>query len=1065
MIGRIIEFSARNAFPVISLIVVIVGAGLWAAYNTPLDALPDLSDTQVIVATDWEDRSPNIIEDQITYPIVTQLLSTSKVKAVRASSFYGQSLVYVIFEDGTDLYWARSRVLEYLSGMAGKLPQGVSPQLGPDATGVGWGLEYVLIDKTGKHSLSELRSLQDWQVKYQLRAVPGVAEVASVGGFVKQYQVTLDPDKLLAYQIPINKVVDQVRRSNQEVGGRVLEFSGAEYMVRGKGYIQSPTDIEKVAVGARPDGTPILVRDVGFVQIGPDIRRGTVDYNGMGDAAAGIVVVRFGESVYDVLARVKKTIAEKVAPALPEGVELVVTYDRSTLIDHSVATLREALVEESVLVGLVCMVFLFHVRSGLVVILTFPLAILMALLAMRWFGLTSNIMSLGGIAIAIGSMEDAATVMVENAHKHIEYEERKPVEERRPRLEVLIEASKEVGPSLFFSLLIMTLSLLPIFALQEQEGRLFKPLAYTNVFSMFSAAILSIAVTPFLLRVLIRGKIPAEEANPINRFFIWIHRPIIRLSLKFRYAMVALGFLAIASVVPLYMSLGREFMPPLWEETALFMPVTLPAASIQTMQRAIREQDEILMTFPEVTSVFAKAGRADTATDPAPLEMVETIINLKPEDEWRAGLTPEKLIGEMNQVLKAKMPGFVNSWTMPIKARIDMLSTGVRTPIGVKVFGPDLAQIESILSQVETAVAMVPGTRNVFAERVAEGRYLDIDINRDAIARYGLSVMDVQEVIQAAVGGANLTQTIEGRQRFPVNVRYGRELRDDLAKLKRVLIATPTGAQVPLEELGELRFVDGPGLIKSEAAQLVGYAYVDIAGRDTGSYMDDARRIVGEMVKLPAGYRLEWSGAYEGMERTRGLLVYFIPITLAAIFLLLYLNNPSLVRVLMVVLAVPVAVAGAFVALLLMGYNLSVAVWVGILGLAGVDAETGMVTLLYLDVAYDRGKREGRMTSLSDLEGAVMEATVQRVRPKMMTFWSVLLSLSPIMLATGAGADLMKRIAAPMAGGIVFSFLVELLIYPAIYFLWKEWSEVRRLDASGQQKLVSDSSGRPSESP
>jgi Cu(I)/Ag(I) efflux system membrane protein CusA/SilA len=1048
MIARIIEFSARNALIVLMLLVAIISGGLWAVYHTPLDALPDLSDVQVIVATDWEDRSPSIVEDQITYPIVTQLLSTSRVKAVRASSFYGQSLVYIIFEDGADLYWARSRVLEYLSGMAGKLPVGVSPRLGPDATGVGWGLEYVLIDKTGKHSLAELRSLQDWRVKYQLRSVPGVAEVASVGGFVKQYQVTIDPDKLLAYKIPINKVVEQVRRGNQEVGGRVLEFTGAEYMVRGRGYFQSPSDIETVAVGARPDGTPILVRDVGFVQIGPDIRRGTVDYNGMGDAAGGIVVVRFGESVYDVLARVKQTIDEKVRPALPEGVELVVTYDRSTLIKHSVDTLWEQLIEESIIVGLVCLVFLFHVRSGLVAIITFPLAILLAMLAMRWLGLTSNIMSLGGIAIAIGSMEDAAVVMVENAHKHIEYEEAKPVEERRPRLEVVIEAAKEVGPSLFFSLLIITVSLFPIFALQDQEGRLFKPLAFTNVFSMFFAAILSITVTPYLLRLLIRGRIPAEEANPINRFFIWVHRPIIKLTLKFRYVMVAIGFLGLVTVVPLYNSLGREFMPPLWEETVLFMPVTLPAASIQTMQQAIQEQDRILMGFPEVVSVFAKAGRAESATDPAPLEMVETVINLKPQDEWRKGVTPEKLIAEMNQALNAKMKGFTNSWTLPIKARIDMLSTGIRTPIGVKVFGPNLAEIGRILSQVEAAISMVPGTRSVFAERVDQGHYLDFDVDREAIARYGLSVRDVQDVIQAAVGGANVTQTIEGRQRYPVNVRYGRELRNEIGKLRRVLVATPTGAQVPLEELAKLRFVEGPGLIKSEAAQLVGYAYVDIADRDTGGYMDDARKIVGEMVKLPAGYRLEWSGSFESMQRAGQQLMYVVPITMAAVFLLLYLNNPSLVRVSMVVFAVPLAAFGAFLLLWLLDYRLSVAVWVGVLALAGVDAETGMVTLLYLDVVYDRWKREGRMNSSDDLEGAVMEGSVQRVRPKMMTFWSVLLSLSPIMLSTGTGSDLMKRIAAPMAGGIVSSFLVELLIYPAIYFIWKEWSEVRHFRAA-----------------
>ena len=1054
MIARIIEFSARNPFLMLLMIVAIVGSGLWAVFNTPLDAIPDLSDVQVIVSTDWEDRSPNIIEDQITYPIVTQLLSASKVKAVRASSFYGSSLVYVIFEDGTDLYWARSRVLEYLSGMAGKLPQGVSPKLGPDATGVGWALEYALIDKTGKHSLAELRTLQDWQVQYQIRAVPGVAEVAPVGGFVKQYQVTIDPDKLLAYKIPINKVVEQVRRGNQEVGGRVLEFTGTEYMVRGRGYIQKPADIETVAVGAQPDGTPILVRDVGVVQIGPDIRRGVVDFNGMGDAAGGIVVVRFGESVYDVLNRVKEVIKEKVRPLLPEGVELVVVYDRSTLITHSVETLREKLIEESIIVSLVCLVFLFHFRSALVAIITLPLAVLMAMVAMQWIGLTSNIMSLGGIAIAIGAMVDAAIVMIENAHKHIEHEETKPAEDRRPRLEVMIEAGREVGPSLFFSLLIITVSFLPVFALQDQEGRLFKPLAYTKSFSMFFAAILSITVTPFLMMLLIRGKIPAEDRNPINRFLIWIYHPVAKLALRLRYVMVGIALLAIGSIAPIYLSLGSEFMPPLWEETILFMPATLPGSSIQTMKQAIQEQDQILMSFPEVASVFAKAGRAESATDPAPLEMVETVIDLKPVDQWRKGMTPDKLIGEMNQALNAKMTGFSNSWTMPIKARIDMLSTGIRTPIGVKVFGPTLAEIGPILSQVEAAVGTVPGTRSAFAERVNQGYYLDFDINREAIARYGLSVMDVQEVIMTAVGGANITQTIEGRERYPVNVRYGRELRDDPGKLRRVLVATPGGVQVPLGELAEVRFVDGPTLIKSEAAQLVGYVYVDVVDRDTGSYMDDARKAVAAMVKLPAGYRLEWSGSFEGMQRAGRRLMYVIPITLALISVLLYLNARSFAKVLIVLMAVPFSLVGAFLLLWLLGYHLSVAVWVGIIALAGVDAETGMVMLLYLDVAYDRWKREGRMNTIAELEGAIMEGAVQRVRPKMMTVLAILMGLLPIMWSSGAGSDVMKRIAAPMVGGIVTSFILELLIYPAIYVLWKWWSEVRH-------SAVKDVASRP----
>lgn len=1043
MIARLIEWSARNAFLVLLLAVAVMGGGLWAIFNTPLDAIPDLSDVQVIVSTDWEDRSPNIIEDQITYPIVTQLLSAPKVKAVRANSFYGSSLVSVIFEDGTDLYWARSRVLEYLSGMAGKLPQGVAPQLGPDATGVGWALEYALVDKTGQHSLADLRTLQDWQVQYQIRAVPGVAEVASVGGFVRQYQVTVDPNRLLAYKIPINRVVEQIRAGNQEVGGRVLEFTGKEYMVRGRGYIQKPADIEMIALGARSDGTPILVRDVGFVQIGPDIRRGVVDLNGMGDAAGGIVIVRFGESVYDVLNRVKKVIKEQVQPSLPAGVELVITYDRSTLIQHSVETLREKLIEESLIVSLICVVFLFHVRSALVAIITLPLAVLLTLLAMRWIGLSSNIMSLGGIAIAIGAMVDAAIVMIENAHKHLEREQLKPENMRRARLEVLIDAGKEVGPSLFFSLLIITVSFLPVFALQDQEGRLFKPLAYTKSFSMFFAAMLSITVTPFLMTLLIRGRIPSEERNPINRFLRWIYEPIAALTLRFRYVMIGVMVLAIAAIVPIYGSLGSEFMPPLWEETVLYMPATLPAASIQTMTRTIQMQDRILMDFPEVASVFAKAGRAESATDPAPLEMVETVVNLKPAAQWRKGETPEKLVAEFDRALRTKMTGFSNSWTMPIKGRIDMLSTGIRTPIGVKVFGPDLAEIGRILSEVEATLKGVPGTRSAFAERVSQGYYLDFNINRQAIARYGLSVMDVEESIMAAVGGANVTQTIEGRQRFPVNVRYGRELRNDLGRLQRVLVATPSGAQVPLQDLVQLKFVDGPGAIKSEAAQLVGYVYVDVTGRDTGSYMNDARKEVAKMVKLPTGYRLEWSGSYEGMQRAAQRLKYVIPITLALIFVLLYLNSGSLAKVLIVLVAVPFSLVGAFLLLWVLGYHLSVAVWVGIIALAGVDAEMGMVMLLYLDAAYERWKREGRMNSLSDLDAAVMEGAVQRVRPITMTFFAILMGLLPIMWSSGTGADVMKRIAAPMVGGIVTTAILSLLIYPAIYVLWKWWAEVR----------------------
>ena len=1043
MIARIIRFTANSPFLALLLVAATLAGGLWAIYSTPLDAIPDLSDVQVIVYTKWEDRSPDIIEDQITYPIVTQLLSAPKVKVVRATSFYGFSLIYVIFQDGTDLYWARTRVLEYLSGMSGTLPADASPQLGPDATGVGWALEYVLIDRTGQHDLAELRSLQDWNVQYQLRAVPGVAEVARVGGFVKQYQVTLDPDKLLAYKMPVNRVVDRVRKSNQEVGGRVVEFTGTEYMVRGRGYIKNPADIAEINLGAQADGTPIRVRDVGFVQMGPDIRRGVTDYNGLGDAAAGIVVVRFGESVYDVIERIKQSIKEKVQPSLPKGVELVIVYDRSELIQHSVKTLRDKLIEEGIIVSIVCILFLFHFRSALVAVLMLPLAVLLALLAMRGIGLSSNIMSLGGIAIAIGAMVDAAIVMIENAHKHIEHAEGEGGEKKRSRKEAIIDAASEVGPSLFFSLLIISVSFLPVFALQDQEGRLFKPLAYTKTFSMFFAALLSVLLVPFLMTFLIRGRIRKEEANPINRFLVWVYHPVAKFALRFRYWMIAAGVVGIALIYPLYKSLGSEFMPPLWENTILYMPTALPGASIETVKRAIQEQDRILMQFPEVASVFAKAGRAESATDPAPLEMVETVVNLKPAGEWRKGINPDKLTAEMNEKLMNSTIGFSNSWTMPIKGRTDMLSTGIRTPVGVKIFGPDLKEIGRLGLEIQKALAGVKGTRSAYAERVTEGYYLDFDIKRDAIGRYGLTVMDVQDVIQSAVGGANVTTTIEGRQRYPVSVRYGRAFREDLGRLGRVLVETSQGTQIPLSEVAELKILSGPTMIKSEAAGLVGYVYIDFSDRDAGSYVADAQKAVEQSVKVPDGYRIEWSGSFESMQRAQKRLMYVIPLTLLIIIVLLYLNARSVPKVFIVLLAVPFSLLGAFLLLAILKYHLSVAVWVGIIALAGVDAETGMVMLLYLDHAYERHKQEGRLKGIEDLEAAVMEGAVQRVRPKMMTVMAILMGLLPIMWSSGAGADVMKRIAAPMVGGVVTSFILELVIYPAIYTIWKWWAEVR----------------------
>ena len=870
-----------------------------------------------------------------------------------------------------------------------------------------------------------------------------MAEVAAVGAYVKQYQVTIDPDKLLAYDIPINRVVERIRMSNQEVGGRVIEFTGREYMVRGRGYIKGVHDIEEVSLGTQKDGTPVRVRDVGDVQIGPDIRRGVVDYNGLGDAAGGVVVVRFGESVYDVLQRVKRTIRETVQPSLPEGVELVVTYDRSALIEHSVATLREKLIEESLIVSLVCVVFLFHFRSALVAVLT---------------------LAPGRAAGAAGDARNRADLQHHepgrDRHRHRRHDrcgdrdDRERAQARRARAgQAGVRAARpqggdhrggQGGGAVALLLALdhhrrLSAGLRP----PGPGGRLFKPLAYTKTFSMLFAALLSITVAPFLMTVLIRGKIPPEEKNPLNKLLIWVYRPFARLALRLRYFMVLLAAVAIGLIVPIYRSLGSEFMPPLWEGTLLYMPVTLPGASIETMREAIEDQDRILMTFPEVLSVFAKAGRAETATDPAPLEMVETVVNLKAPEQWRPGMTPDRLIAEMDAALKRKLVGFSTSWTMPIKGRIDMLSTGIRTPIGIKIFGPDLREIARLGREVEQAVSMVPGTRSAFAERVSEGYYLDFAVRRASIARYGLTVDDVQAVIQSAVGGANVTTTIEGRERFPVNVRYGREFRDDLAKLQRVLVETPIGAQVPLGELADLKITSGPTSIKSEAAQLVGYVYVDIAGRDAGSYVRDARAMVSKMVKVPPGYSLQWSGSFESMERASRRLTYVIPLTLLIIVVLLYLNTGSLVKVIIVLLAVPFSLVGAFLLLYLLGYHLSVAVWVGIIALAGVDAETGVVMLLYLDVAYEHERKAGRMNGLADLERAVMEGAVQRVRPKMMTVMAILMGLLPIMWSTGSGADVMKRIAAPMVGGIITSFILELLIYPAIYTIWRWWAEVR----------------------
>ena len=928
MIEKIIEGSANNKFLVFLMVLFLSGAGIWALKNTPLDAVPDLSDVQVIVYTPWMGRNPTIMEDQVTYPIVTTMISAPKVKFVRGFSDFGFSYVYIIFEDGTDIYWARSRVLEYLNQVTNRLPRGVVPTLGPDASGVGWVFQYALIDESNKYDLAQLRSLQDWYLRYQIGSVEGVAEVASLGGFVRQYQVNLDPSKLSAYRLPVKNVLDAIRMGNNDVGGRSVELNGAEYMVRGRGYIKSIKDIEMITVGG-DRGTPILVRDIGAVSLGPDMRRGVAELDGKGEVVGGIVVMRHGENALNLIERVKQKLKE-IEPSLPPGVKIATTYDRSDLILRSIATLKEKLIEESLIVSVVIAIFLFHVRSALVAIITLPIAIILSFIAMYYLNLTSNIMSLGGIAIAIGAMVDAAIVMVENAHKRLEQWE----EAGRPgdRNQVLIEAAKEVGKPLFYSLLIITVSFLPIFTLESQEGRLFKPLAFTKTFAMFFASFLSITLAPVLMVLLVRGRIRAEARNPINRVLIALYTPVVRGVLRFRKTTIGLAIIALILTYPAFARLGSEFMPPLNEGMIFYMPTTLPGISITQASRLLQLQDRMLKTFPEVQWVFGKSGRAETSTDPAPFSMGETTVMLKPETQWRPGMTWEKLVDEMDK--KMRLPGVVNAWTMPIKNRIDMLSTGIRTPVGIKIFGPDLGKIEEIGKHLEMVLQSVPGTRSVFAERVTGGYYLDFNLKREEIARYGLAIDDVQMIIESAIGGESITTTVEGRERYPVSVRYARELRDDPDRLKRVLIPTINGAQVPLGQLAELRLTSGPAMIRDEDAQLSGYVYIDMAGRDIGRYVEEAKRKVAQQVQLPPGYTLSWSGQYEYMQRVKEKLTYVVPLTLLVIFVLLYINLQSAVKCVIVLLAVPFSMIGAIWFVYLLGYNMSVAVWVGIIALA-----------------------------------------------------------------------------------------------------------------------------------
>jgi Cu(I)/Ag(I) efflux system membrane protein CusA/SilA len=1058
MIDRLIEASARNPVLVILCVLLLTVWGGWAVFDVPLDAIPDLSDVQVIVYTEWQGRSPTLIEDQITYPVVTALLAGPRVKRVRGVSEYGVSYVYVIFEDRTDLYWARSRVLEYLQKLTGKLPPGVTPTLGPDATGVGWVYQYALVDESGTHDLAQLRSLQDWYLRYQLESVPGVAEVSAIGGFVKQYQIEVDPNTLAAYRLPIQRVIEAVRNSNAEVSGRVLEMAGTEYVIRGRGYLRSVDEIELIPVGTDGRGTPILVRDIGHVQLGPDQRRGIAELDGKGQTVGGIVIMRAGENALAVIERIKARL-EEIAPALPEGVHIVPTYDRSDLIHRAIAVLREKLVEESVIVSLIALVFLFHVRSALVAILILPVAVLLAFIPMAYLKITSNIMSLGGIAIAIGAMVDAAIVMVENAHKRLEQsppgKEAPPVgRESAParsgregvttpgaggcendRTEIIVAAAKEVGRPLFFSLLVIAVSFLPIFALEAQEGRLFTPLAYTKTFSMLFATALSVTLAPVLMVLLIRGKVRPETKNPLNRWLIALYRPILSGALRVRWLTLGIAVVTFGLTVPAFMRLGAEFMPPLNEGTILYMPTTVPGLSIPEATKVLQVQDQLLTTFPEVERVFGKMGKAPTATDPAFVGMAEITVTLKPEAQWRPGMTWDRLLDEMDA--KLRIPGFPNIWWMPIQTRTEMITTGVRSPVGIKVLGPDLKTIERIGVEIEQALATVPGTKSAFAERLNEGYYLDLIVNRREAARYGLTVGDAQAVITSAIGGETVTTTVEGRERYPVNVRYKRELRDDPDRLKRVLIPTPTGAQIPLSQIAEMVVTQGPPSIADEAGSLAGLVSVSVSGRDLRGYVEDAQRAVHELVRLPSGYRLIWTGQYEHLVRAEERLKLVVPVTLAVILLLLYLNFHSLAKSLIVLLSVPFAVIGAIWYLHYLGYNLSVAVWVGIIALAGVAAETGVVMLVYLDEAYERRVREGRMATVQDLRDAIMEGAVQRVRPKMMTVAAIMGGLLPIMWTTGTGADVMKRIAAPMIGGMVSSTMLTLLVIPVLYALWR----------------------------
>jgi Cu(I)/Ag(I) efflux system membrane protein CusA/SilA len=1051
MIERIIDWCASNRFLVFTGTIVLTAWGIWAMTRTPLDAVPDISDVQVIVSTEWMGRSPDLIEDQITYPIVTALVSTPGVKAVRGFTDFGVSSVYVIFQDGTDMYWARSRVVEYLQGLRGQLPEGVNPAIGPDATGVGWVFEYALVDENGQHTLAELRSFQDWHLRYWLASVPGVAEVASIGGFVKQYQVNLDPNKLAAYNLGVKEVVQAIKGSNNDVEGRLLEFSGREYMVRGRGYLTSIADIEGVSLGATDRGTPIRVRDVAQVRLGPDIRRGVAELDGKGEAVGGIVVMRVGENALRVIDAVKARLRE-VQQAMPPGVRIVPTYDRSRLINESIGTLRRALIEEAIVVSLVIIIFLLHIRSALIPILALPISVVASFIPMYYLGVTSNIMSLGGLALAIGVLVDASIVMVENAYRHVSEDEHAGGEagtvpyDGQPA--VIIRAARQVARPIFFSLAIIVVSFVPVFLLEAQEGRMFRPLALTKTFALIGASLLSITLVPVLMLIGVRGtRLRPEARNPISRACTWLYEPIIRFALRWKWTALLVNAAVVPLTIPLMFAIGSEFMPPLYEGSQLYMPTSPPGLSITEATRLLQVQDKILRTFPEVATVFGTVGRATTPTDNTPMGMVNTTVTLKPREAWRPGVTLETLQAEMDAQLQ--FPGFPNVWTQPIRNRLDMLLTGIKTPVGIKILGSDLREIQRIGAEVERILQHLDGTRSVYAERVAQGYFTDIRIDREAIARHGLIVSDVEDVIASAIGGQNITRTIEGRERYPVNVRYARGFRDDLPDLQRVLIKTATGTQVPLAQLASIALTSGPAMIRDENGQLAGYVYVDTATRDIGGYVARARQAIAAQLTLPAGYTMQWTGQYEFQVRARERFAVVIPLVFFIIFVLLYMTFHSAAEAAIVMLSVVYAMTGGVILQWLLGYNFSVAVWVGYIALYGVAVQTGVVMVVYLHEALDRRLRQGggAMTE-DDLREAIVSGSVLRLRPKLMTVSVVMAGLLPILWSSGVGSDIMKPIAAPIVGGMITSTIHVLVITPVIFFLMKRRA-LRRLYKTG----------------